>query len=370
MITPSIVGPSTTDGRLAYIPELDALRAFAVLTVMAWHFSGETTVLALPTMTAVRLFFCLSGYLITALLLQDLAQIEAGVLTRREAIRGFYVRRALRIFPIYYLMLAVVGIGGHDGVAADLAWHATYTSNVMMAMRGEWSGGLPHLWSLAVEAQFYLLAPWLVLVLSRRHLKVFLWACLALGPLWRWLALARGQEVAAVVMLPGAADALCAGALLAVARDAGDGVRARSSLNAGIALAAVAAVLWLAGAPAGTAAIAPLAVTAILVWTLAYAVGRPTPAVSNLLRLGPARYTGQISYGLYLYHPVVRLLIAPLALHGVTGAAAAIGATYLVASLSRVVVERPFLRLQTRFDASRPGRSATAGALQPVSWFA
>src|SRR5262249_40880734 len=149
----------------AYMPQLDGLRAVAVLAVVAHHTLPGPLVDALnPGAAGVRLFFVLSGFLITGILLgcrESMAQQGAG-----QALASFYARRFLRIFPLYYFALAVVLLAGVQEARDGAAWHLAYLSNVYGVRQG-WLGSLAHFWSLAVEEQFYLVWPALVLSLPR-----------------------------------------------------------------------------------------------------------------------------------------------------------------------------------------------------------
>ena len=347
-----------------YLPELDTLRAAAVLVVMGWHFSGGAEVLAAPTVAAVRFFFCLSGFLLTRLLLGDAAAVARGEIGAGTAIASFYARRALRIFPAYYLALLLLWLGDAAMVRRDLAWHLTYTFNVRMATTDAWSGATSHFWSLCVEEQFYLVWPLVVLGLSRTSLRTCLWACIAAGPAWRWAMAMAGRDIAAIVLLPGALDALAAGALLAL--EAPSPARAA---RAGAAGGAIALAAWLlcaaAGAgPAARAAFEPLAITGALVPLLAFAAASPAGAAAAALRWAPARALGRVSYGAYLYHNLIPVtaagaLVASLPPPARVTAFAA--ATFACAAVSWHLLERPVLSLKALL-APRGGAPRAAAA--------
>ena len=144
------------------IRRFDGLRALAVLAVIQHHFGIKAVndVLA-PGGPAVQLFFVLSGYLITGILLDAREQADRGA-----ALTTFYIRRALRIFPAYYVALtlaASLNVNVYDA----WPWHAAYLSNVRIALDGKWPGPVSHFWSLSVEEQFYLLWPMIVLFARR-----------------------------------------------------------------------------------------------------------------------------------------------------------------------------------------------------------
>ncbi|MGH7802858.1 MAG: acyltransferase family protein, partial [Candidatus Binatia bacterium] len=139
--------------------ELDALRAFAV-TLVVWSHAvgGEVGVGALRVggYHGVTLFFVISGFLITGILLDARAAAARAGTSAGFALRAFYARRFLRIFPVYYAVLLVTFALGFDAVREELGWHLAYLSNWHFAARGEFGISTSHLWSLAVEEQFYL----------------------------------------------------------------------------------------------------------------------------------------------------------------------------------------------------------------------
>lgn len=153
------------------LPQLDGLRAFAIIPVLLFHWAPGTFVMGA---LGVPLFFVLSGFLITGILLRYKAEVDRGVLGRGEAFKTFYFRRVLRIFPIYYLMLAIGYILDIPGFRLRFVWHLFYLSNLPPALPALDSG---HFWSLAVEEQFYLIWPVILLCVPHRKIK---WICLML----------------------------------------------------------------------------------------------------------------------------------------------------------------------------------------------
>ncbi|MHB1328106.1 MAG: acyltransferase family protein, partial [Gemmatimonadales bacterium] len=215
-----------SDGR---IRSIDGLRGLAVLVVMLLHFNlmrpanaGEMAFVQLlgTGWIGVDLFFLVSGFLITGILWE--ARGSDGYFWR------FYTRRTLRIFPLYYAFLfglLVVLPMFMSQYAAEHAthdrriWLWTYLSNILMARDG-WEG-MPshttHLWSLAIEEQFYLIWPLVVYLLRYRGLVITCLTILGLSPLIRaGLDHALPDGVAAYTLLPARLDGLALGALLAL----------------------------------------------------------------------------------------------------------------------------------------------------------
>ncbi|WP_194726678.1 acyltransferase family protein [Noviherbaspirillum malthae] len=171
-----------TDSTLDYIHSFDGLRGLAVLAVFTEHFVLSGFGLG-PL--GVELFFALSGFLIIRILHGQRMKVESNAVTgatiRGEMIR-FWLRRALRIFPLYYAVLLVIAVylvsHGQSVVAEGLPWYAAYLSNFYIAYRTqEWST-FTHLWSLSVEQQFYLLAAPVFLLFSAKSHRRVLWLML------------------------------------------------------------------------------------------------------------------------------------------------------------------------------------------------
>ena len=162
---------------MKYIKGLDTLRAFAVIFVILEHWKlpfdfGPTVNSFFKSITpsgtfGVDLFFVLSGFLITSILLNARENNEANKL---GIIKNFIIRRALRIFPIYYLIIFALFIIKYPLLNETIFWHLTYTSNIFFYKTQHWNN-FSHTWSLSVEEQFYLIWPWLIVLLNKRYLK-------------------------------------------------------------------------------------------------------------------------------------------------------------------------------------------------------
>src|SRR4051812_31238154 len=113
-----------------YLPQLDGLRAVAILCVLFQHFYSEALVLG---SLGVKLFFALSGFLITGILLKSKYAVESGASSPGDSLRRFYARRFLRIMPLFYLVLVVSALLNLPGVRESFWWHASYLSNVYFA---------------------------------------------------------------------------------------------------------------------------------------------------------------------------------------------------------------------------------------------
>jgi peptidoglycan/LPS O-acetylase OafA/YrhL len=171
---------SASDGSLQYLPELNSLRALAVIMTLLAHFSPVD----IPYMWyGVPIFFTLSGFLITTILLRNLQKSSKRLLI----IKNFVIRRVLRLFPVYYLfllffLLAYRFLHLYLWKPDYTIYFFTYTPNLLIAQKGaHYLGCFEHLWSLGVEEQFYLFWPWLLL-LSPAKFRILLIAVIVCIP--------------------------------------------------------------------------------------------------------------------------------------------------------------------------------------------
>jgi peptidoglycan/LPS O-acetylase OafA/YrhL len=374
------------DERAGFVPALDGVRGLAILLVMLLHFSAYGHELprsgllvdqlyyrvAAAGWIGVDLFFVLSGFLITGILYDAKGS--------PHYFRNFYIRRTLRIFPLYYgaLILFLVILprlwpdhSGLRSMQSDGAWYWTYLSNVKIATDG-WPqfGAIGHFWSLAVEEQFYLLWPLVVLAFSRRQLQMICLICLVVAVAARVVLNARGNNPAAFVFTPARMDALAAGAYVALAARGTEGLRrlARFALPAAALMVVLAMVIFTIRN--GFAAYDPVVSTightiiALLfaaVLVLVLTLSRKTLLV-RVFDSRPLRFFGRYSYGIYVFHhPLLFLFsgVVPLALvptllgsqllRQAVFIVIATAATTVLALLSWHLVEKRFLMLKAHF---------------------
>jgi peptidoglycan/LPS O-acetylase OafA/YrhL len=351
-----------------YLPELDGVRAIAIAMVLLTHcviapqqglvaWAMRQTVL--NGAYGVDLFFVLSGYLITSILLR--------AKSRPHYFRNFYARRFLRIFPLYYAIILILAASAPFLPFGPLrpVWpYLTYVSNLWTVFtRREW-GPLGHTWSLAIEEQFYLFFPVVVLQLNKVRLRHLLWFVIAITPLVRVMTSLALFPSASAFATFCKLDVLAMGALIAVEFDGrtqiSDGASRRLRLAFG-AFAFVSAIFWLTKQLDhrklffNSIALTIVDVTAALfVCVVLVAPGRTLGA---LLRLPFVVGMGRISYGIYLMHyPILKIVEVFARQHMADGwprtamiATTAIGATAAVSILSWYFFERPILRLKKRF---------------------
>ena len=333
---------------LAYRPDVDGLRAVAVSSVIAFHFSKT----ALPGgYLGVDMFFVLSGFLITTIIHQDM---QAG----RFTIAKFYERRVRRIMPALVLILLcstlVAGafllpadlIGYGKSLLATLAFVANiyFWRDANYFSRAAEEKPLLHLWSLGVEEQFYVLFP-LLLVVLKRYWPSGLLSCVAVGTVLSFaanvLAIAFDGAVPGFFLLPTRAWELGAGATLAL-MPAGLVVQRRTAMViAVVSTGLVAGGLILTANPYASIPVAlpVVAGTVLLIWA-----GRFDNPVSRLLAARPIVFLGLISYSLYLWHWPIIVFVRYYLVRDLTiiECTIAVAAMLACAVLSWRFVERPF----------------------------
>jgi peptidoglycan/LPS O-acetylase OafA/YrhL len=339
-------------------PQLDGVRAFAVAGVLASHyFLPQFGILALG---GVKLFFVLSGFLITRLLLVAREGVEAGESSRIAAFLRFYGRRAARIFPLYYAVVTgalVVGLAPAREVAP---WLATYTLNLHMLSLGWFVDRFAHFWSLAVEEQFYLVWPLVTLAAPRRWLVPFTLACVVAGPVWRGFALYR-SPLSTYISPLACLDSLGLGALLALALHpalTGPTLRRLCSvpLLVGVGASLLAVLVSVRpGARIAECMLFDLGLGLVFSGVTRLAWEGAPGLLGHVFSLGPIAYVGQVSYGIYVLHPLVLEAVATV-VRRVAGAGARQGLVALLAlavclgaaALSWHYFERPVNELRNR----------------------
>jgi peptidoglycan/LPS O-acetylase OafA/YrhL len=362
--------------------------------VMAVHFVGDAAARTLAQRVMVKaasfgvlgvdLFFVLSGFLITGLLLEAKGQ--------PHYFRNFYVRRTLRIFPLYYFVLAVLFLllprfitpsPLLEVARSHQAWLWSYTTNFYIAATSSWASltYVNHFWSLAIEEHFYLLWPLVVFTFRRPVLERICLGVLVGGLALRiGLALAGVSELSISVLTPCRIDTLCVGCILALL------VRREGGLQRWVGRAGRAAV------GLSTAIVLLSAFCATAKWGLPVlhqirnslyglffgaltliSLKAPANPVARAFQGPLLRFFGKYSYGLYVYHGIftwylleagadVRLdaLLENHALAIAARVALGVGVSLGAAVLSYQLLEKRFLALKQYFEA--PSAPATAPA--------
>jgi peptidoglycan/LPS O-acetylase OafA/YrhL len=406
-VTARVPSPTLAPGHLAHLPSLDGLRGLAILLVLLHNFDvlelgGDRALGSVLVKEffyigwiGVQLFFVLSGYLITRGLLvtQD----------RPDYFERFFVKRVLRIFPLYYLALLVflvllpaTGWVEQRTMQYSPLWLWAYLSNWTTPFEPT-GGPLPHFWSLAVEEQFYLVWPLLLWKLRLRHIW---WLCLgltALAPLLRWLLVLQGfPDEALYEFTFSRMDALTAGAALAT-WDQGRALHGATRWRAwhlqliGLLLLMAAAVashgfrrIGMVPQVLGYSLLA-LSFAAFTGWALladqARSRGGSVSRWSAVLRWSVLRKFGQYSYAIYVFHKPLHDLVGEPLLRHWTGQphtaepgtallyfAMATAVTYGLGWLSWHAIERYFMSLKDRLSGpAKPERTTRHGVRGTVT---
>ncbi len=353
--------------KLGYRPALDGLRGLAIILVLASH--------AFPFLRGgfigVDIFFVLSGFLITALL------IEENELHGRIGLKNFYARRVLRLYPALLAAVAVAsavaiyaGLGGKD-VLKDGLYAVSYLTNPARTLRWSPMLFLAHTWSLAVEEQFYLLWPAaLILMLRLRPRKLPIAATCAFAAAF---ALYRALTVFAWwpqfrIGLESRGDTLLVGCALALAMSLRPKHAEKRRIPFMATAAALAAFAFLLGmahyagdkGPLVRVLGLPLVSLSTMVIILNLVDGG---ALARVFENRFLAFTGKISYGIYLYHyPVFIYFRRALHWHPQNTFFVGGSIAFAMAFLSYFLLEKPFLRLKSRFRTAR----SRDNVVQPV----
>lgn len=361
-----------------YYEGLDGIRAFAVIFVMLFHFYPQG-VLTLGW-TGVDLFFVLSGFLITNILIKNK--------DKDNYFKSFYMRRVIRIFPVYYLvvipMLLINVILLHNRDWMNLGSYLIYFQN-FTAVKSDYLFGLAHTWSLAIEEQFYLFFPFIIRIFSLKNsLRISVLLIIAAVILrsffaWYYPQVTYFQSTLIFTRM----DSLIIGAVLPLCISLFEVTLKilNKILNIAIFISGILIVISLLNydlsnlsdlhlsriffnygnynlsTPYGHFKYTILAVFfAAIIGKLAYNTSSFANKFIALLSFKPLAYIGKISYGIYLYHWVIQefftlglqklnLQIPVLLLVGIK-----IGLSILIAAISWKLLEKPILKMKHKFN--------------------
>lgn len=340
---------------------LDGLRAISVAGVI-WHHvtRGGDFFFASQGALGVSLFFAISGFLITTLLLRERRR------TGEISLGAFYARRSLRIFPLYYTMLAayvvVVAFLEHDMAArgaffANVKYFLTYSSNWFV--HADDAGPrviFVFAWSLATEEQFYLVWPSVEKYLGARAKNLPVVVALALFALWTataFDAFSLDHATLGYSMLISIAPAICLGVVVAHLLDDERSYRI-VSLVFGFKLASLIAFASMIAWMLAPVAWSGIPITISMALLVGCCVVDEDHVLAPVLRSKAFAKLGQVSYGVYLMHMLVVNVVERALSHAaiesrVVVFAASLVATYVVAWLSFTFYESRFLKLKERF---------------------
>ena len=369
---------------LNHVISLDGVRGTAILLVLLHHLlwaKSESPNLALSLILRARgagwvgvdLFFALSGFLITGILY--------GSLRDRRFFWNFYARRILRIFPLYYSVVVVLAtIFFLHGMAPDLrvvGIVAAYLQNTPLYLEHsqntvafQYTG---HLWSLAVEEQFYLVWPVVVFLVKDRRKLMWIAACqVLLSPILRVVLLTHGTSFAEVYRFTICrADSLLAGAWLALAvrgpmRDRVFRAAVPCFWIALVVCCGIATTTgnfdWEINYSVNSFGYSAVALASAAIIAMALQAGT---IVASIMRLHWLRFLGRYSYGLYIYHVIVDQIasqalasqIHSSGLYRIVRFFLAMGLSILISVVSFNYFEKPFLSMKRFFNYDREPRT-------------
>lgn len=344
-----------------YLPRLDGLRAISIVLVLVEHFfwnshgAGDV---------GVTIFFVISGYLITSILVS-----YSEVMTIRNAAARFYWRRSIRLFPIYYLCIVVTAIFAIGGMRYTWWINALYLMNFKVAWNGAWNGS-SHFWSLCVEEQFYLLWFVVVMAIPRRFLLAAIVFFIALAPLYRGAAYLAGASPFENVLLPGAMDSLATGALIFYAvRFSPESLPWKGFQKARWPLAYLSGCMLIGihilGDDLLTRVFFRIAMNIFSACLISLSIEKAEHWSVDWLGGAAIRHIGKISYGIYVYHYFVPEIVDAHIrfdwVHSYTGGhllrfIVLSAMSVAIAEISWRVIERPISKFKDRMPFSYRSR--------------
>jgi peptidoglycan/LPS O-acetylase OafA/YrhL len=362
-----------------HIKQFDAIRALAVMMVIVSHWIPKLKILPWGEI-GVDIFFVLSGFLISKILYDSKELITLGTVSKGTAIKNFIARRTLRIFPVYYLVVAIhfiVAPLAKTQVRENIEYYLLYASNILFFTTEKLDGIASHFWSLAVEEQFYLVWPWIVLFISFRHFPLIIFTLITVGSLVPLLFPFPHIEKITVSCM----NSFAIGALVAYV------YHHQIPVSEKLKLLFRGICLFLLGTIAAHAvwqfSFFPmrLVVSIITAWFIFYIIyERNIRSLNFVLENGLMIFIGRISYGIYLYHTLIPWLWGriydfnvnngfdfhslyvgiPAAFHNDVDVVFKFLLLVLVAWVSWVVVESPINRLKKYFEnRSVPSQSSS-----------
>lgn len=352
--------------------QIDTLRTFAVTAVIFSHTITEKFMIGEFAFFefgayGVYIFFVISGFLITSQLLEmkKLREIRGDGLA--APIKSFYVKRALRLFPAYYLALFAAWIIDLRTIRAEMPWHMAQLTNVYFGFNqiAEYSSPVGHLWSLSMEWQFYLVWPFVVLVCGPRLLLAVTIGLIALS-FSAWLEVLPLPSAWLLTSIPASLDSLGFGALLAIAMDRHWPIATLARKVGWVGLAVIAMTLPLMTGHADIGwTLAPYTHEVMNLFFMLVVYRAYTGwdgVIGAVLDIAWLRYTGVISYGIYLYHQYILSAYEGLVLrwggwmpvnYGLSLTVCLFALSWITAHLSWKFFEKPINRMRQRFDYPR-----------------
>ena len=315
--------------------------------------------------SGVTLFFVLSGFLITGILLRCRDTINSTGQSTEFTLQRFYIRRFLRIIPIYILALAAAAL--FSKVRTDMPWQLTCTTNFMVVVQNAWDQYATHFWSLAMEEQFYLVWPFVILLLPQKHLLKAILITIMIVPLFRLIGYyALNLSPIQIFVFPLLSlDALGLGSLLAFYAHNHDEFKhtrqalCRFGLLICLPLLICFKIVFFEEVILLDFLIKLTFMAFFYVWLIGGAAEGFGGVPGKILELKPPIFIGKISYGLYIYHyfmtPIFKEIMVHYHLPNSTSVLAVfallkVTATFAIAIPSWFLIEQPINNFKEHFS--------------------
>jgi peptidoglycan/LPS O-acetylase OafA/YrhL len=366
LVVEESMGRGTAVRTIGLVPSFDGLRAVAVLVILAWHIAADFVPSAQVRWfkggyAGVDIFFVLSGFLITSILIRQRERTE------RAGLGSFYARRALRLLPALFAFVivqaiwaTVIGVPEAREVPSIFSVLFYYSNQFHSSL--QLAPGLGHVWSLQVEEQFYVLWPLLLVVclarFRRREVAAAMTGVLIVAvAVYRWHTMVSSSNPAIILSLYGLAqyraDSLLVGAL--AAQLWANGWLPRRGLSVAAWFAGAFVVWWLATVGLGNRWIYGWGFTglAVMVAIVVLALVQTNWPVKRVLSVKPLRIIGMVSYGIYLWHYLVFSMVGYAWPHWNAWWQSIVGLTLTAVAtcISWFLIERPFLRIKDRIGS-------------------
>lgn len=340
---------------LKYYPQLDVLRVVAVLLVLLQHYTNYSIVGEMQFgRMGVQLFFVLSGFLITRILLFQRDQASSNF----QKWKTFFIRRLLRIFPLYYFVIIFMVLVGSEQAATTFWWNFFYLSNVNMVLQDQWVGHMSHLWSLSVEEHFYLFWPLLILFVSSKRILPAIISVIVISWAYRYYLYLHDISYFNVsIFTVSCLDSLAIGGLLAYANIHKSSFWHQAFYRYKVLFfpffgAMIFCLLseevlddpYTSWNTAWLSIFSAMAFAYMIVWAM--------DSKLKIMHWQPLIFLGKISYGIYLWHNFVPGLLTKVPFFGGSNARFILYTAVLIAIsyTSYRLIEQPINKLKSRFQ--------------------
>lgn len=351
-----------------YYKYLDSYRFLAVFLVLLSHWIPKF--FAPLGKFGVDMFFVLSGFLITEILLKQREKIEnqPTVSKKVHTLKMFYIRRALRIFPIYYLVIFIFLLLRAPDLLAHLNFYLFYGVNYLLIFYNDWAGMFTHLWSLAVEEQFYLIWPLFILLLPFSSLKKGIVAMLVLSLLFVCY-ISFTENIFQRYNLLSCLNVLCVGSLLAYLKFKRHSILEPSYLDHIIFWPGIIILSFFLTGSLKNYFVLQMVINVVAFVGIKFLITRENKVLDLFMNNPFFSFLGKISYGLYLYHNFIPWLLRNITgtetefvinnkpfFSGPVGFAAIFSVHFFlllfIAIVSWFLIEKPINNLKNRFPYS------------------